>query len=114
MSANTIFTFGGHYGWGGKKECPTKPFGGKYLLYQKEENGEYFFICDCMQKKHQRIVELWLQSSDKICGGGEMYFYGKERGFELTESSVKYGKVNHEITKKILQKVFKKVVVVIT
>ncbi len=94
---------------------PIRPFGAKYLFF--ESNKGKFFIADSLCKDHTALFEkykIFLERFNaKPAGGGNLYFYSREKGFVLTERSLRYGAANHEETKKLLEKILPEIPVTI-
>lgn len=99
--------------------CPPRyPFGAKYLLCKQKGTEDFFFIADAFCKKHKDIKEkfkevLKIGKTTEIVGGGNIYFYDREKGFLLREGSLEFGKADHGKTKEILQKLFPEIPVII-
>jgi hypothetical protein len=91
---------------------PKWPFGAKYILY--EQNDQKFIIADATRTDHSAIAKGYLTGTEKILGGGCIYYYGWDGGKKiiLTDYSVSFGPANHEEAKKILEEMFTEEVVV--
>lgn len=87
---------------------PKYPFGAKYLLFESDHG--IFFFADALCKDHKTLLEKYKSFFDRFkskpLGGGNLYFYGREKGFILREKSLGYGAADHEQTKKLLEEMF--------
>jgi hypothetical protein len=98
------FSEGGDY-------SPRIPFSTKYILCTK--NDKKILVADTFCSEHMAIKNKYKALEDaEVLGGGEIYFYGREKGFLLTESSVRYGKANHEEAAKLLRGMFEQEITV--
>ncbi len=84
---------------------PKRPFGAKYILC--EEDGKKFFVADAMCEEHSHIQKKYLPPDVKVLGGGTVFYYGTEKGFVLTDKSMKFGPADHKEAKKLLEGMFR-------
>lgn len=110
INRNKIWTFEWNYD-PNFRFPPKYPFGAKYLLCESPQ-GDKFIAATSLVEEHKKIKDH-IYDDDKVLGGGCIYYYGEEKGFVLTDSSLKFGPADHEEAKRILNQLFPNVPVVI-